>query len=171
MKKILGISIIATVLGSSIALAEGPDGGAGGREARHAKHFEKLDQNGDGKLTRDEFSAARAAHFDELDANRDGKLTPEERKAAWDAHRAKRASNREKGQRAMHPHPEGKRGHGHFGRDETVTRAEMLKRGAERFDELDANHDGVVQREEMAQAHAQRKHRRGRGHGRGHDTK
>jgi Ca2+-binding EF-hand superfamily protein len=44
--------------------------------------FQQRDQNGDGKLSRDELPGAL---FDRLDANKDGYVTEEEAKTLWRA--------------------------------------------------------------------------------------
>lgn len=50
----------------------------------------RVDANGDGMITREEFTAPAMQRFDKMDANNDGIVTPEERKAA----RGARASAR-----------------------------------------------------------------------------
>lgn len=51
------------------------------RATRIAGRLEAADGNGDGRLTRSEWEAARAALFDAADANDDGRVTPAERRA------------------------------------------------------------------------------------------
>ncbi len=67
--------------------AAGVAGGGGGKAAEGeldpaAGAFQQRDQNGDGKLDRDELPAAL---FNRLDANRDGFVTEDEFKALWQA--------------------------------------------------------------------------------------
>lgn len=47
------------------------------------------DANGDGKITREEFTATALRRFDRMDANHDGQLTSAERKTAMEAMRAR----------------------------------------------------------------------------------
>jgi hypothetical protein len=83
----------------------GMDGGPRGhRKGRMGHRFgggragmgAKLDTNGDGAVTRQEFQATAVARFEQADANKDGSVTPDERRAArtaWrEAWKAKRGS-------------------------------------------------------------------------------
>lgn len=55
----------------------------GQHDGGRAMHMIKMaDTNKDGTVTRDEFMAMSGQHFDKMDANHDGKLTKQERKAA-----------------------------------------------------------------------------------------
>jgi hypothetical protein len=167
MKKALVLSIVATLVGSSLALAQPTEERPAKHEARSARHFAKLDQNGDGKVTKAELVAAHEKRFDAMDQNRDGKVTQEERKAAKEARRAEMLAK----------HPEwadkaGKGKRGHFGKrgdcghhDAEVTRADVRERAEQRFAKLDENGDGALTRDELAAAPW---HGRGRGHGHGH---
>jgi hypothetical protein len=83
MKTILTLAAIfaAASLTSFAVAADKPD--KGDPEAA----FKKLDTNGDGTVTKEEFMASKKAqkdadkagkHFEKLDANKDGKVTKEE---------------------------------------------------------------------------------------------
>jgi hypothetical protein len=77
MKKITVALACLFALGTaSIALAHGGRG----------KHFEKLDANGDGKVTKAEHARAAEARFSEMDTNKDGVLTLEELKSGRGKH-------------------------------------------------------------------------------------
>lgn len=93
------------------------------------------DADGDGVITRQEWMA----RFDRLDTDHDGKLTAAERRA----------------DRPMRPRrPAGDRPEG--GRDRAMpdmTREQYLARAAQRFDQMDANHDGTIDAAEMATGH------------------
>lgn len=62
--------------GSGSSTGRGPGPGRG-------MFLQRLDKNGDGKVTKDEAGDRFARNFDELDGNRDGALTPEELRNAF----------------------------------------------------------------------------------------
>lgn len=63
-----------------------PPGGPRGMPGRFGQRmFARLDANGDGFVSRDEYRAWAGERFDRMDANKDGKIDPEERQAARDA--------------------------------------------------------------------------------------
>ena len=159
MKKVLTLSLAATLATSSVALAHG--GGA--------KFFERLDGDGDGRITQQEMLSQKLAWFDEADTNKDGALTPEERKAAFESFKKQHPEQ-------ACPHGPGHHGRGPRGKADDTRRSEHPKRMqqtwkrsevaahvAERFAKADANGDGVLTRDEMRRGH----HRGGHGHGRG----
>lgn len=97
----------------------------------------QADTNHDGKISRDEFLAARAAQFDRLDRDHDGYL------AETDA-----AALPERAQRGFHMLLNVADTDG----DGRVSRAEWNAMPARGFDRIDANHDGVLDADELAQA-------------------
>lgn len=123
---------------------------AGGRAG---KLLQKIDSDSNGMISRAEAAAAPelAAGFDLIDANHDGQITPDELRA-W---------NRGRGTRAWSGGKSGKSGKN--GLDEQFTRADgnadgrlgreeaaaQLRRVAQHFDAIDADHDGFVSREEL----------------------
>jgi len=139
------------VIASLLALA--PLASFAGDQAAHGggrADILKWDTNGDGVVTKDEAQAAGAAQsakrFDQLDLNKDGQLTKEEMSQVREARRA-----------AMHEKFEAdfkaadKNADGGLSKDEATA---SMPRIAKRFDQLDANKDGVVTQEEL-QAHHQ----------------
>ncbi len=156
-RTILMLSALATIAGTSMASAQ-PNGGG---------RFAKIDSNGDGVVTLQEFESRAMTRFDKADANKDGKITPEERKAAFEAFKAERAA--EKGERAERGDkgPRGERGdkgprgeHPHA--NKTFTKAEVSAKVKEHFTKLDKNSDGKLTQDEM---------KFGKRGGRGHDGK
>lgn len=111
--------------------------------------WQKADTNKDGVIDRAEFDAQGAAHFKAVDANGDGFVTPDEMKAFHDAQRAKfEAAKGDMGAKFL------KR----FDKDNDgkISAAEWPKDGRLKFEKADANSDGFVTGEEMAQAHKPR---------------
>ena len=110
------------------------------------------DTNHDGIITRDEAIAAADRRFDMIDANHDGRITPDEMMAYRDQMMARRGG----GDNAPPPPPGGAKHAPGMGRradpngDGVITRDEYRARAMERFDRMDANHDGKIDRTEMA---------------------
>lgn len=89
MKKILSqntyvtiftvIALIIIFFGNiTTSFAEGGKGK--GCSSHKGKMFERTDTNGDGVISREEFSAKAERRFKKMDANSDGKVTKEEAK-------------------------------------------------------------------------------------------
>jgi Ca2+-binding EF-hand superfamily protein len=144
MKRIYWISAAAVSALTITSLAFAHRGGHGGG---HGAHFAKLDQNGDGKVTLAEASAAKDKHFAELDANKDGAVTLEEARTGMQAHKQKRGEER------FAERDENK--------DGKLSRDEVPGMSPERFQKIDANRDGALTRDEFLAAKA----RRGQDHG------
>lgn len=141
MRKIWLVAAGAAVLAASACgLAQAQDGSQE-RPSRHGMLFQS-DANSDGVLTRAEFDAGRTAMFTRLDSDNNDELTREEMRAMRGEHR-------------------GRRGHGGGGmhslaradanNDGNITREEFLARPTERFNQLDANNDGVISATERPQ--------------------
>lgn len=81
MKKSLALVGISALLLASPVFAEDGD---------HSKHFNKVDTNADGFVSKDEFMKRADDRFSKTDADKDGKLSKDERKAAWEHMKAKR---------------------------------------------------------------------------------
>ncbi len=135
MNKILIAS--ATALGLSL-IATGAFASPGG-----GKHFDRMDKNGDGKITAEEMSEAHAGLIAKADSDGDGAVTKEEMKAF---HKARREEWKAK-------HNPDKNGDG------VVDRTEFTDAAGENFDKMDKNGDGVLSEDER---------RGGRGHRRRH---
>ena len=67
------------------------------RAAHMQERLKAADKNGDGKISREEAAASLpklAKHFDKIDANKDGYITKEEIKAWHDRHAARKAASK-----------------------------------------------------------------------------
>lgn len=128
----------------------------------------EMDADHDGVITRQEAIAAADRRFDALDTNHDGKITRDEMRAAhprrdgWRRHRRDDANAPPPGMAgAAPPAPDGRPGPNgprpggmerehHRDGDRVITREQFRKRALERFDRIDANHDGRIDASERA---------------------
>lgn len=129
VKVISALLALLVVSGTALGQSEAPQG----KRDRQARQRVKRDTDGDGKLSRSEWSR-KPEVFDRLDSDKDGFLTRDELRAG----RSKRSSQRlERRAQKLDRNNDG-----------TITRDEWPGQ-SERFDRLDRNHDGVVTRDEI----------------------
>jgi Ca2+-binding EF-hand superfamily protein len=137
------VAVLAALgLGSAVLLVNS-DALAQGRQGGFLERLKAADKNADGMLSRDEAASLPriSQHFDEIDANHDGFITFEELRAFGASHRG---NHRGHGLKALD-----KDGDGRISREE----AAAAPRLAERFDQVDANHDGFLTPDELKAAH------------------
>ncbi|MFL6858484.1 MAG: EF-hand domain-containing protein [Allosphingosinicella sp.] len=157
--KILAGAAVLAATGAVSAIAQ-PGGGP----------FARLDANGDGKVTLEEFHAHAAEMFRHVDTDGDGRATLADFQAAHEKMRAEHGGMMHHGARGGHdgghdaghdggPPPPG-RPHGppppeqmDADHDGIVTLAEFTAGLEAHFAAADSNHDGAVTREEMEAAH------------------
>lgn len=75
---------ISSLSGGKLMLAEGKCGGGkcgGGKGPGGKCGMSRMDADGDGNVTRDEFMKGHEVMFDKIDKNNDGVIDPEERRA------------------------------------------------------------------------------------------
>jgi Ca2+-binding EF-hand superfamily protein len=138
-------------------------------EQRAGQMFDRLDANHDGKLDQADREARQKARFDRLDTNHDGQVSYAEFTAARaqfaQARKDRQAkAGEQRGQSFGRPGEHrmamrgGFRGRGgslglfHADKDGTITKADFVNAALQRFDRLDANHDGTVTRDEAKAA-------------------
>ena len=118
------------------------------------KRFERLDANGDSKITLEEMLARTDARFDKADTNGDGEISVDEMVTRIERRRLERRAER------MLKRMD-------FDGDGKVTKTELQNRAKKRFALMDRNDDGAVEMSEMRRG--KRSDRRGkRRHNRGH---
>jgi len=111
-------------------------------------HFARRDTNGDGFIGKDEARGHVAEHFDAIDTDHDGRLSRNELKAAWTAHRGMKGDKAGKGAGKA-----GHLAMLDTDRDGKVSWAEFSAGIKAHFDRLDANHDGYLDAAELRMAH------------------
>ena len=140
MKSFL-IPAIATALAAIPAFGDAR-AQSGPPEAAQAL-FQQADVDGDGRLSRVEFDAARESRFAQADADHDGRLTLTELRALRPegASQPRRRPSMEQIQKLRAIDRNG---------DRAVDAAEFRAIGAERFASIDRNRDGAVAQDEIA---------------------
>jgi Ca2+-binding EF-hand superfamily protein len=102
--------------------------------------------------TRDQAVAKVREHFARMDINRDGFVNEAELQSVRGDRRGRRQMDERGGRRG----------------DRMAMRQRMIRNPAQAFDRIDANHDGMISRDEFGRAHEIRAERRvGRGDARG----
>ena len=126
MKKLLLAAALAGTMlgGAAIASQDAPRGRGGGMMMR-------ADTNGDGNISRTEFTAQAEARFARMDKNGDGFITADEMNG--------------RGGRG----PGGGLMSADTDQDGKISRAEFMAQSSERFAKLDANGDGQISGDEM----------------------
>ena len=145
------VSIIITAIIAAMALGiraeDAPKTAPAGEGNR--PQMPKLDANGDGKVTKEEFAAGAAARakfrFERMDENKDGKVTAEEFKAAMERMKQFAGGN------APKDAPEFAKldanNDGSLSLDEVVAAGKAMSE--KRFAEMDKNGDGVLTGDEI----------------------
>lgn len=124
------------------------------RKAQHqrrgARHFKKMDSNGDGQLSKDEAMKSTDVRFSQVDSNGDRVITKEEAQSFAAAKSKKRGNAQAQDARFSRMDKNG---------DGKLTLTEARQAAGARFAKMDANGDDVVTKEEARMA--MNEHRKG----------
>lgn len=124
------------------------------------KRFSKLDKNADGQITKDERKEARlsrqAEHFSKLDTDGNGSLSLEEFQAGNGKYH--RAGGKKYGHgKGGHAKHHARYGNPDANKDGVIDKAEFEARALKRFERMDVNNDDVVSADERNVAYANHK--------------
>ncbi|MFP6871996.1 MAG: hypothetical protein VCA55_00670, partial [Verrucomicrobiales bacterium] len=132
--------------------------GQDGQPRGRIPQFADFDENGDGKISKDEAPERMAEHFGEHDSNSDGFIDKEEQAAVIEFIR-QRFNQRNR--------PDQNRGFTFdqmdANKDGKISKDEAPERLANRFGESDTNSDGFIDKEEQAAAYEAIRRRFGQG--------
>lgn len=151
--KTLAVALVTGLaFGTTAALAEGMQHDGRGHHGHHGRMAElfwnKLDQNGDGKVTQDELKADVTSRFSAIDTNKDGKVTQDEVTTYFAAkHEEMKAKLAERLKEAD------------ANKDGKWSKDELAKMPEKRFGKLDTNGDGFVTQAELDAHRAEREAR------------
>jgi len=128
----------------AVCLALSAPAALAGERGHHG--FDRLDADGDGRITRAEMEERRSRHFERMDADGDGRITVAELEASVRQRAARRA------QKMMrHMDADG---------DGAVTPGELGRKHGGMFDKADKDNDGAISAAEWKAAgnHMKRRH-------------
>lgn len=120
MKKPIGNIAVVSILVMSVSMAHAENMQGQPHGAGNGSLFSRLDTNGDGSISKAEFDAFNAEHFKNLDTNNDGKITPDELQAIQN----------------------------HIPQNQGMGHGDVTTHLDQRFYAADVNHDGGLDREE-----------------------
>jgi len=142
--------------GRGRGMGYGKGGGMGGGMGGPGAMLAMADEDGDGVVTRAEFTAMTTKHFEQVDADHDGKVTRAEAEAArkvMTAAMGGRMKGRVEGAVVERLRSADKNGDGAISAEE----AKAMPLLAEHFAVMDTNHDGMLTRAEMKAARQKRR--------------
>jgi Ca2+-binding EF-hand superfamily protein len=129
-------------IGARVALAD--------TESAEAE-FKKMDTNGDGKISADEWTAAHKEMFSKMDTNGDGKISVDEMKADLEKHQKMMAKPGAKEMISEKVKMMDTNNDGYISEDEFMASSKTM------FDKLDTDHDGYLTKSELKAAHEKMK--------------
>ncbi len=163
MKRFLaGLTVSALLTGAFCIMAQDSSKTAAA-PSKSPDTFKKIDKNGDGKISNDEYQSYWLDVFGVIDLNKDGKISEDEMKARADKRVAEIDKNKDGGltrdEFLTLPKPEGKLpekagtgatrySHADTDADGSITPQEYYFIMSDRFDKTDKNKDGKIDRTE-----------------------
>ncbi|MGZ0655237.1 EF-hand domain-containing protein [Coraliomargarita sp. W4R53] len=148
-------SLLLLVLSSSLisfAAQAKPDGEPRenqGKRPSPEELFQRLDTDESGTLSAEEVKGPLAEHFDEIDADSDGQITKEELGAAKKGREKGEKGQKDKGGERRGPNLK----EADTNENGSISKAEATDAGLDRllehFDEIDSNDDGEITKDEM----------------------
>ena len=153
-KTLITLALTASALGAAACSAQttpmpSQDGAHGHRGGGRMGMMMRADTDHDGVITRAEAMAEADTRFAKLDTNGDGQVAPDEKQAMRQAMQARMAAA---GRTPPAGHGGGERWgqHGDADGNGVITKADAEARAMKRFDRMDANHDGRIDKTELA---------------------
>ncbi len=156
MKKLTLAAASALTLALAVPMIAQAGGHKGG------KHFEQMDTNGDGTITRAEVELQAIESFGKSDTNADGFLTQEELKAAHEAHRAEMKAKKAEREDKMAEKSAERFAAADTDSDGRWNQAEYVAHRLEPFAKVDTDGDGNITAAEQEAAKAKMKEKRGK---------
>ena len=145
--RVLTIGLGATAMTAFLGLA-------GARVAfadNEADMFKKMDTDGDGKISADEFAAAGKEKFTKMDTNGDGKISVDEMKADLEKHQKMMAKPGAKEMISEKVKMMDTNNDGYISEDEFMAGQKTM------FDKMDTDHDGYLTKSELKAGHEKMK--------------
>lgn len=140
-KQVTGMTLaVLLVMGSSLALAQRPERGGRNQRQGRAEGLNRVDENRDGVISREEAGRHGAQRFQKMDIDGDGVLSPAE---LQQGRSSRRGAARKQGFEKVDANGDG------------TIQSNEFRGGADAFAKLDSNGDGNLSAEELKSGRGQ----------------